>query len=253
MKKIFISIGKILKQKSYTVFCIFMGKPAIFKWAIAFMKRIATGGIGSNECLKNGYLPLPVHFYSPVPDIDDHRRRNIWKKKSDLAGVDFNGHKHLSLLRTLANNFGQKCRWPLNSTQKSTDYYTNNNCFLFGCAASLHMIIRQYKPKTIIEIGSGYSSLIIAKAIEKNKQDTDQKTNYTIIDPFPSPPVSKRLIKFNKLIKKRVEITDPKYFEKLHKNDILFIDSGHTVRIGGDVNFLYLDVLPKLKPGVIIH
>jgi hypothetical protein len=55
------------------------------------------------------------------------------------------------------------------------------------------------------------------------------------------------------MIRERVELTDISRFKELGPNDILFIDSGHTVRTGSDVNFLYLEVLPRLSPGVIIH
>jgi hypothetical protein len=55
------------------------------------------------------------------------------------------------------------------------------------------------------------------------------------------------------LIKERVELTDIKLFDQLRENDVLFIDSSHTVRTGGDVNYLILDVLPRLAPGVIVH
>ena len=51
----------------------------------------------------------------------------------------------------------------------------------------------------------------------------------------------------------RVELLDPQFFDRLERNDVLFIDSSHTVRIGGDVNFLILDVLPRLAPGVLVH
>jgi hypothetical protein len=55
------------------------------------------------------------------------------------------------------------------------------------------------------------------------------------------------------LVKERVEILNVNFFDQLGKDDVLFIDSGHVVRIGGDVNYLILDILPRLAPGVIIH
>jgi hypothetical protein len=42
-------------------------------------------------------------------------------------------------------------------------------------------------------------------------------------------------------------------FERLEAGDILFIDSSHVVKTGSDVNYLFLEVLPRLKPGVVIH
>lgn len=55
------------------------------------------------------------------------------------------------------------------------------------------------------------------------------------------------------LIEKKVEDVDLEFFSGLGSGDILFIDSSHTVKIGGDVNYLFLEVLPRLKPGVIVH
>jgi hypothetical protein len=55
------------------------------------------------------------------------------------------------------------------------------------------------------------------------------------------------------LIEKKVEDIDLEFFSQLDSGDILFIDSSHTVKIGGDVNYLFLEVLPRLKPGVIVH
>src|SRR5205085_580114 len=54
-------------------------------------------------------------------------------------------------------------------------------------------------------------------------------------------------------IEKKIQDIDLKFFSQLQSGDILFIDSSHTVKIGGDVNYLFLEVLPRLKPGVIVH
>jgi len=112
-------------------------------------------------------------------------------------------------------------------------------------------MIRHFKPKRIIEVGSGNSSKVIYQAITKNQTETKQKTHYTIIDPYPSDYISQ--IPNAELIAERVELVNPKIFEQLSENDLLFIDSSHSVKIGGDVTFLYLEVLPRLKPGVVIH
>ena len=112
----------------------------------------------------------------------------------------------------------------------------------------------ELKPKRIFEIGSGNSSLIISKAISKNKVEIPNSAcEYVIIDPYPREIISNGLQNLSGIIKERVEITDPKLFEKLSENDLLFIDSSHTIRTGGDVNYLYLDVLPCLAKGVTIH
>jgi predicted O-methyltransferase YrrM len=109
-------------------------------------------------------------------------------------------------------------------------------------------MIRHFQPRLIIEVGSGFSSLISAEAAAKN-------TNSALIciEPSPQDFLRKGLPGLRSLIEKRVEELDLEFFTQLDSNDILFIDSSHTVKIGGDVNYLFLEVLPRLKPGVIVH
>jgi len=216
------------------------------------ISRMALSGAGTNRCLRKKCLPIPVHFYSPIPDIDDLGRRKVWEKRSQLRGIDFQIENQVALLRNLGEKFGDECNWPLEPTNDSTQFYVNNNSFSFGCAAILHSIIRYYKPKRIIEIGSGNSSLVISEAITKNTTENFQ-TEYTIIDPYPSELIKKNLPPVSKVIVKKVEEADENSFSQLAENDILFVDSGHTVKTGGDVNFLILEILPQIKPGVIVH
>ena len=216
------------------------------------LKLIADLGYGSNKCIKKGFLITPVHFYSPIPDLKFLEQRKVWDKKSELHGINFNEKKQLVNLKKLGKGFAKECDWPLSPTEDKADFYVDNDSFSYGCAAILHSMIREHKPKNIIEIGSGSSSKIIAKAIKINNI-IGIKTHYTIIDPYPAKYISKKLLKYNRLISKCVETVDPRYFDRLGENDILFIDSSHMVKIGNDVNFLYLDILPRLKPGVIVH
>lgn len=213
---------------------------------------MAQTGACTDECLAKGALPMPVHFYSPVPDINDLKKRGVFGKKSKLNGIKFREKEQLSFLVEIGKQFGKECEWPYDQTNKPEDFYLNNGCFSYGCAASLHCIIRHYKPKNIIEIGSGFSSRIISAALDKNSSEGNG-CNYEIIDPYPTEITEKKLRRVNCVTKERVELVDPDIFNRLKENDILFIDSGHTTRIGGDVNFLYLDVLPALEKGVIVH
>jgi hypothetical protein len=234
-----------MKNILFKIFLLFM--PI---WA-KFFKKVALTGEGTDICLQNGFLPLPVHFYSPVPDLADLKQRKIWDKKSALTGIDFQPEQQIQLLRELGKKYGAECSWSPQPTGNPMDFHTENNSFSFGCAASLHSIIRNYRPAHIIEVGSGNSSRIISNALARNAED-GTPAKYTIIDPYPAELI-KTLPKVSRVISEKVEVTDIQRFEELGQNDILFIDSGHTVRAGGDVNFLYLDVLPRLAPGVIIH
>jgi hypothetical protein len=213
---------------------------------------MAESGEGTDECLKHGCLPMRVHFYSPVPDIDDLRRRQVWSKRSALAGLELQVEKQLALLSRLGREFGAECDWPFEDSGDYSQFFTNNSGFSFGCAAATHMLIREFKPRRVIEVGSGSSSRVIAAAIRANTRSGAPPADYTIIDPYPGPLV-RRIPGVTRVIPERVELMDLALFNDLGPGDILFVDSGHTVRIGGDVNFLILDVLPRLQSGALAH
>ena len=97
------------------------------------------------------------------------------------------------------------------------------------------------------------SSLVISKAIDLNRSKDDCSGTHIVVDPYPGTTMKLYEPAKRELITERVEQLPAQWFDQLHSNDILFIDSGHCVRIGGDVNFLFLDVLPRLERGVIIH
>jgi len=111
-------------------------------------------------------------------------------------------------------------------------------------------MVRRFQPRRIIEVGSGFSSLVLGQAAAKNESSA-----LICIDPFPHKVVreSNRIPALQLLIEKKVQDVDVEFFSQLGSGDILFIDSSHTVKAGGDVNHLFLEVLPRLKPGVIVH
>ncbi len=215
-------------------------------------KTMAGTGWGSNRSLKAGYLAVPVHFYSAIPDIEDLKKRKIWDRKNELLGLDFNEAGQLALLKELGQEYGQECRWPSEETGDVKQFFTHNPSFSFGCAASTHSMIRHYRPKHVIEIGSGMSSRVIANAMAMNTHDGNAGT-YTIVDPFPRAEIVDGRVAHDRLVKERVELVNFTLFENLSKGDILFIDSSHSLKIGSDVYALYLEILPRIAPGVVIH
>src|ERR1041385_9485479 len=109
-------------------------------------------------------------------------------------------------------------------------------------------MVRHFQPRLIIEVGSGFSSLALGEAASKNGF-----APIICIEPFPRDFLRSGFPGLQTLIEKNVQEINLEFFSQLESGDILFIDSSHTVRIGGDVNYLFLEVLPHLKPGVIVH
>ena len=131
-------------------------------------------------------------------------------------------------------------------------FFVNNGVFESVDAEMLYCIIRNFRPHRIIEIGSGFSTLLAAQAAIVNR-DLDAPCELTAIEPFPSPPLANPLPGLTRLVRTGVEDVALDKFRQLEANDILFIDSSHVLRIGGDVVREYLEILPSLRPGVIIH
>lgn len=248
-------IQKVMARLSQKVFLIvnsfLLYLPGINYLYLNSIRHIATTGKYSNKCLKYGFLPVPIHFYYPVPDIHDLIERDVWKKVSNLDGLKFDGNKQIEQLHEVAANYSFECDFPPNPQPDVYKFYTENDGFSYGCAAVLHCMIRHFKPGKIIEIGSGCSSLVINSAKMKNENQSND-LDYTIIDPYPSKRTQAMTGPTN-IIQSRVELLDSDFFCRLDSGDILFIDSSHSVKIGSDVNYLILDILPRLKQGVLVH
>ncbi|QOX80351.1 class I SAM-dependent methyltransferase [Trichlorobacter lovleyi] len=214
---------------------------------------MAKTGKGTDACLEHGCLPMPVHFYSPLPDIRDLQERGVYQRTSNLSGIDWDLKRQSELLLYLGRRFGHECDWSPKPAGNNDAFYTENGCFSFGCAAALHCILRFFQPQRIVEIGSGNSSQIINAAVLQNMKEFGRQCDYTIVDPYPDDAHIGKLQCVSNLLKQRVETLPVSFFSHLRDGDVLFIDSGHVVKTGGDVNYLILEVLPRLAPGVIIH
>jgi hypothetical protein len=209
--------------------------------------------MGTDRCLRLGALPIQVHFHSPVLDLADLEQRQVWNVRSTLEGISFREESQIEFLLKLGQHFGSECHWPSGPQPDSDQFYTENGTFSYGCAAISHCILRHFKPHHVIEIGAGNSSLVLSKALCMNAKESKEKIEYIAVDPYPGSIVENGLPGLTEIIREPVERLPTNFFDRLGRNDVLFIDSGHTVRIGGDVNFLILDVLPRLAPGVIVH
>jgi Methyltransferase domain len=197
---------------------------------------------------QHGFHVTPVHFYQPIPDTRS-LPENLWERPSKLVGIDMNEPTQLDLLQRRFPKFRDEYeQLPTEPIQKPGRFYLNNGLFGGLDALVAYCMVRHFQPRSIVEIGSGFSSLVLGEALAKNNNP-----NLLCIDPSPQDFVRHGFPGLSSLIEKKVQDVDFDFFSQLNPNDILFIDSSHTVKIGGDVNYLFLEVLPRLKPGVIVH
>ncbi len=123
-----------------------------------------------------------------------------------------------------------------------------NNGFLPGLdIIALYGMIARFKPQTYLEIGSGNSTKVARKTI----LDQKLQTKIISIDPYPRASIDRLA---NEVIRQPLEnLTDLSMIDSLEENDILFIDNSHRCFPNSDVTVCFLDVLPRLKKGVIVH
>jgi len=197
---------------------------------------------------RKGFHVTPVHFYQPIPDTQS-LPETLWDGPGELVGINMNDALQLDLLRRHFPKFRDEYeQFPTKPTGEGSGFHLNNGLFDGADALVAYCMVRQFQPRLIIEIGSGLSSLLLAQAAARNDNSA-----LVCIEPFPREFVRKGFPGLRSLIEKRVQDIDLEFFSQLESSDILFIDSSHTVKIGGDVNYLFLEVLPRLKPGVIVH
>lgn len=195
--------------------------------------------------LRFGMYPVVDHYYDPlfdyrkVPERKPHHRFdfNVAGQLNFLSGFSYQGE-----LRAL----------PLKRTKDDAlHYYYENGSFGPGDAEFYYSLIRLVKPSKIIEVGSGFSTLAALAATKKNSAEKPGcPCEITCVEPYEMPWLERTAVN---VLRTRVEELPAEYFDSLGNGDILFVDSSHIIRPGGDVVTLIMDVLPRLQSGVFIH
>jgi predicted O-methyltransferase YrrM len=231
-------------------FTLLIGAPFTLISTI-WLKFVTKRGINkiSDKIFMNvGLLPVLDHYYQPLINPEKHLKKSL-RDDRVLKGINFNIKEQLELLNKFNYN-SELIDFPLNKTNL-TEFYYNHSSYKSGDAEYLYNIIRYFKPTRIIEIGCGNSTLMISNALKANQlENHEYNCNHICVEPFEQPWLEKIDVE---LIREKIEDIDISFFQKLGKNDILFIDSSHIIRPQGDVLFEYLEILPILNTGVIVH
>ena len=194
-----------------------------------------------------GVLPIRDHYYEPL--INGIHLRHALSTDRNLPAVDLNVAEQLSLLAQFRFR-DELSKFPLKPA-KHLEFYYDNGSFEAGDAEYLYSLIRLVKPRRIIEIGCGHSTLMSRNAIRENEaENSGYSCDHVCIEPYEQPWLEELGIR---IIRRRVEECEIDLFRSLESGDILFIDSSHVIRPQGDVVFEFLELLPSLKSGVFVH
>lgn len=197
---------------------------------------------------EGGVLVEPALFYSSIPMIKEIQDAFEYREDAPFAVDDIFDIEAARAVIAEITPFSKEFSPPQEGdSTKPAGYFWKNNMFSYSDAMSYYAMIRRLEPKTIIEIGSGFSTLVAREAVRRNGAG-----KIVCIEPFPRPWL--REMEDVELIERPAQSFAADFFnDRLADGDILFIDSTHTVKTGSDCLHLYLRVLPRLRHDLAIH
>jgi predicted O-methyltransferase YrrM len=194
----------------------------------------------------------PAHYYSPLPDIGT-LKQNLprWYKEDTSPGIDWNLPGQLELIEDLKPYAAE-----LNSLppflQVTQDGYGPGYGEIE--ALLLYLMLRHVQPSRVVEVGSGVSTFYTLTALAANREKDKVTANLTCVEPYPNNKLRSLAAERNVGLREcQVQDAGFEIFEELSANDVLFIDSSHVSKKDSDVDFLFLEVLPRLRKDVLIH
>lgn len=214
----------------------------------------AIGVSGARRVLRHRNNPFlsfapPGHFYSPLPDSREAARAQARLREvpRTIPGIDTRDDAQLTLLETFRAYYREH---PFSGRGVR---YRANDMFVLADALALYAVLRHWTPRHYIEVGSGWSSAV---ALDTNDRFLDRRLSCTFIEPYPGRlhallTDEDRLR--HRIVESPVQDVPADVFAALEPDDVLFIDSSHVAKIGSDVVYLLTDILPRLRPGVLVH
>ena len=183
-----------------------------------------------------GYHVFPANWQYPIPQ-SDVLTDELFDSTSECIGIDWKISEQERYHNEIYPDYVQEAS------------VTENGGLSLVDAAILHAMIRHHNPKKIVEIGGGSSTQIAARACLMNYDD-GISSEFITVEPHPGPLLRDGIPGLSDLIQSNVEDVE---LGRLIDCDLLFIDSSHFAQTGSDVNYEILEIIPRLKPGSIIH
>lgn len=199
---------------------------------------------------------MPGHYYSPLPDLarveEPEWRARVWPQQPhEMPGIDWRPEAQLDLCREVfAKQRPLEFPSERSDTRTPPEYWRNSRMYPPLDAWVLQAFLRHLEPQRVIDVGIGHSSLVTARV---NRELFGERTRFTAIDPFPPDFMSGGVPGIDEVRAEEIQETPLELFDQLGQNDLLFIDTSHVVKTGGDVPWIYNQILPRLRSGVVVH
>jgi len=198
----------------------------------------------------SGFELVRRHYYSPFPDIDA-LPGSIWSEPAEMPGVDLRIDAAVSLLQRDLQRYLDEFR-PPQKQERPGQFHLDNGSYGSVDAEILYAMVRHAKPKRLFELGSGASSHVIAAAALVNASE-GRPLEHEVFDPYPFTASPLGAASGPTVRAMRAEDIDAAEMQRLGPGDILFVDTTHTVKTGGDVTHIFLQLIPRLARGTWVH
>jgi hypothetical protein len=197
----------------------------------------------------------PGHFYSPAVDVDEVAadQARIWPAEPAPPGLDLDPDAQAAFLDGPLRRWLPDWDYPEQPPPGAPPwaFFEANTQFERLDARALYAMLRELRPGRMIEVGSGFSSLLTA---DVNRRHLGGRLDFRCVEPFPRPFLQAGVPGIAEVVVARAQqLPGPWFAERLGPGDVLFIDSSHVVKTGSDAVHLYLQVLPLLAAGVVVH
>jgi len=163
-----------------------------------------------------------------------------------MRGIDFDLDTQVALLGKVSDLLRE-----FEPRGGAYGYSSDNPSYPEPDARLLYAMIRHHRPRTVVELGSGHSSRVIAQACQANARD-GHPVRFLAYEPYPIA-IDEGLPGLTELVRARVDDVPEETFAGLGAGDALIVDTTHVVKMGSDVDRIVLRLLPLLAPGVIMH
>jgi hypothetical protein len=205
------------------------------------------------EVERLGFRLEPCNYYSPVNSLVFlQENQDLWARPFVPLDIDWRVEHQLGVAREIAKHIPELAG--ISASPRGAEFYWDNNFWNNADALVQYGLLRSRKPRRLIEVGCGFSSLLAAKALNRNRgENPDAVTAVTLVEPYPRPELLDNLPRDWTLIRSILQRCPLELFDALEDGDVLFYDGSHCARAGSDVNWFFFRVLPRLKPGVLIH
>lgn len=197
-----------------------------------------------------GYHLQRNDYYSPLNDLDFlDRNRYLWAADRTPLDIDWNHDGQLAVANEIGQYVEELRNVPATLPATEFGFCWQNNFWNNADALVQYGLVRSRKPKNYVEIGCGWSSMLLERALNKN----GTPCRVTQIEPYPNQRIFSVLPKEWTRYPTVLQRAPLDVFESLSAGDFLFYDGSHCSKAASDVNFLFFEILPRLQPGVVIH